>query len=94
LKEVEASTPTQTNEEGPQVIREAPVSNIIDQLLEYAIKSRASDIHIEPQDDRTRVRYRIDGVLQEKIILPKGVHDALISRVKILSVLKIPTLPK
>lgn len=75
--------------EKPEIIREAPVSNIVSQLLEYAIKVRASDVHIEPEEDRTRVRYRIDGILHEKIILPKGVHDALISRIKILSVLKI-----
>ncbi len=75
--------------EKPEIIREAPVSNIVSQLLEYAIKVRASDIHIEPEEDRTRVRYRIDGILHEKIILPKGVHDALVSRIKILAVLKI-----
>lgn len=78
-----------TVEEKAEVIHEAPVANIITQLLEYAIKSRASDIHIEPLDDKTRVRYRIDGILHEKIILPRGVHDALISRIKILSQLKI-----
>lgn len=75
--------------EAPEIIKEAPVANIINQLLEYAVKARASDIHIEPQEDKTRVRYRIDGILHEKIILPKGVHDALVSRVKILAVLKI-----
>ncbi len=89
LKEVQSVTAEEAPLAGPAIIREAPVSNIINQLLEYAIKSRASDIHIEPQEDRTRVRYRIDGILQEKILLPKGVHDALVSRVKILSVLKI-----
>lgn len=89
LREVASVKPAEEAEAGPEILREAPVSNIIDQLLEYAIKSRASDIHIEPQEDRTRVRYRIDGILQEKILLPKGVHDALISRIKILSVLKI-----
>lgn len=89
LKEVAAVKPEEEIQTGPEILREAPVSNIIDQLLEYAIKSRASDIHIEPQEDRTRVRYRIDGILQEKILLPKGVHEALVSRIKILSVLKI-----
>ncbi|MBI2599676.1 type II/IV secretion system protein, partial [Candidatus Daviesbacteria bacterium] len=59
------------------------------QLLEYAVKARASDIHIEPEETQTRVRYRVDGILQEKILLPKGVHDALVSRIKILAVLKI-----
>lgn len=89
LREVADVSPEEKAQTGPEILREAPVSNIIDQLLEYAIKSRASDIHIEPQEDRTRVRYRIDGILQEKILLPKGVHEALVSRIKILSVLKI-----
>lgn len=89
LNEVQAARPEEQQLAGPEIIREAPVSNIVNQLLEYAIKTRASDIHVEPQEDRTRVRYRIDGILQEKILLPKGVHDALISRIKILSVLKI-----
>lgn len=91
LKEVsafeQAATPTQAEE--TEVIREAPVSNIITHLMEYAIKSRASDIHIEPLEDKTRVRYRIDGILHEKVILPQKVHDALVSRIKILSSLKI-----
>lgn len=89
LNEVQSVSPEQDLAQGPEIIREAPVANIVNQLLEYALKTRASDIHIEPQDDRTRVRYRIDGILQEKILLPKGVHDALVSRIKILAVLKI-----
>lgn len=90
LQEVAESQPVSTTPtEAPEVIKEAPVANIVNQLLEYAMKTRASDIHIEPEEDRTRVRYRIDGILQEKIILPKGVHEALISRIKIMSTLKI-----
>lgn len=72
-----------------EVIREAPIAKIVSTLLEFAIKSRASDIHLEPQEDKTRVRYRIDGILHEKLILPKGVHEALVSRIKILSGMKI-----
>lgn len=91
LKEVgEASNlgkPSELDE--TEVIREAPVSNIVTQFLEYAIKTRASDIHIEPEETQTRVRYRIDGILHEKVLLPKKVHDAVISRIKILSGLKI-----
>lgn len=71
------------------VIREAPVAKIVATMLEYAIKARASDIHIEPQEDRTRVRYRIDGILHEKLVLPKKVHDAVVSRIKILTDMKI-----
>lgn len=76
-------------QEQAEVIREAPVSNIVTQLLEYAAKSKASDIHIEPEEAQTRVRYRIDGILHEKVILPRKVHDAVISRIKILSGMKI-----
>ncbi len=75
--------------EGGQIIREAPIAKIVATILEFAIKSRASDVHIEPQPDKTRVRYRIDGILHEKLILPRRVHDALISRIKILSDMKI-----
>ena len=71
------------------VIREAPVAKIVNTILEYALKARASDIHIEPLEDKTRVRYRIDGILQERLVLPKKVHDSLVSRIKILSNLKI-----
>ena len=58
-------------------------------LLEYAIRSDASDIHIEPREDFVQIRYRIDGVLKEVNRLPRNVLGALISRIKILSNLKI-----
>ena len=70
-------------------IRAAPINKIVETILEYALQSRASDIHIEPLIEKTRVRYRIDGILMEKLVLPKSVHDAVISRIKILSDLKI-----
>lgn len=72
-----------------KIIREAPVAKIVTTLLEFAQKARASDIHIEPQEDKTRIRYRIDGILHEKLILPKSVHDSVVSRIKILSRMKI-----
>jgi type IV pilus assembly protein PilB len=72
-----------------EVIREAPITKIVETILGFAMKSRASDVHIEPQEDRSRVRYRIDGILNEKLILPKTVHDSVVSRIKILSDLKI-----
>ncbi len=72
-----------------KVEMEAPVAKIVNTILEYAIKSRASDVHIEPQEDNVRIRYRIDGILQEKYILPRNVHDAVVSRIKILSDMKI-----
>lgn len=71
------------------VVREEKVSEIVRQILSFSVKSRASDIHIEPQEKTTRVRYRIDGILQEKLTIPRELHDALISRIKILSGMKI-----
>ncbi len=71
------------------IIREAPIAKIVKELLEFAVKSRASDIHAEPEEKVTRIRYRIDGILQEKFTMPKQFHDSLVSRIKILSGMKI-----
>lgn len=77
------------SEETITSIKEAPVAKIVSTILEFAYKSRASDIHIEPEEARTRVRYRIDGILSEKLSLPKVIHEAVVSRIKILSQMKI-----
>jgi len=79
----------QVSDSREKVAAEAPVAKIVYTILEYAVKSRASDVHIEPQEDNVRIRYRIDGILQEKYVLPRNVHDAVVSRIKILSDLKI-----
>jgi len=68
---------------------DSPIAQTVNLLIEYAIRSGASDIHIEPRDSYVSVRYRIDGILREANKLPKKVHSALISRIKILSNLKI-----
>jgi type IV pilus assembly protein PilB len=67
----------------------SPIAQTINLLLEYAIRSNASDIHIEPREEYVQIRYRIDGVLKEVNRLPRNVHAALVSRIKILSNLKI-----
>lgn len=72
-----------------EIIKEAPIAKIVSTILEYAVTSRASDVHIEPQEDRVRIRYRIDGILYDKLSLPKSVQEAVISRIKILSEMKI-----
>ncbi len=72
-----------------EVIREAPIAQIVSATLEQAIHLRASDVHIEPQSGDTRVRYRVDGILQERLVLPKRLHDAVVSRIKILADMKI-----
>lgn len=91
VKEVKRVTPETIAQLSalPGTIREAPIAKIVSTLLEYGIKSRSSDIHIEPQEEKTRVRYRIDGILHEKIVLPKKVHESVVSRIKILSGMKI-----
>ncbi|MCJ7827941.1 Flp pilus assembly complex ATPase component TadA, partial [Patescibacteria group bacterium] len=71
------------------VIREAPIAKIVSTILEFAVKARASDVHIEPQERRVRVRYRIDGILHERLVLPVNLHEAIVSRIKILSEMKI-----
>ena len=70
-------------------IREEKIAEIVSRVLEFAVRARASDIHIEPQEKATRVRYRIDGILQEKLTIPKELHDSLTSRIKILGGMKI-----
>lgn len=71
------------------VSEHSPIAQTINLLLEYAIRSNASDIHIEPREEFVQIRYRIDGVLKEVNRLPRNVHASLVSRIKILSNLKI-----
>lgn len=88
----ETSTPeVRTVEAGrlSEIIKEPPIAKIVSTLLEFAVKNRVSDIHIEPQEGKTRVRYRIDGILHEKLALPRSVHAAVVSRIKILCDMKI-----
>lgn len=71
------------------LIKEEKIAEIVSHILDFGIRARASDVHIEPQEKSTRVRYRIDGILMEKLTIPKELHDSLISRIKILSGMKI-----
>jgi type II secretory ATPase GspE/PulE/Tfp pilus assembly ATPase PilB-like protein len=66
-----------------------PIAEMLELLIEQAVKDRASDIHIEPQEDRLRIRYRIDGILHDIFSFPLNVHSSLVSRVKILSEMDI-----
>ncbi len=68
---------------------ETPIIRIVETMLVYAYQSRASDIHVEPMEDTTQVRFRIDGVLHDVIALPKKLESQLVSRVKIMS--SLPT---
>lgn len=92
IKETESLTKkirtVESNKIG-EIIKEAPIAKIVSTILEYAVNSRASDVHIEPMEDRMRVRYRIDGILYDRLSLPRTVQEAVISRIKILSEMKI-----
>jgi len=68
---------------------DAPLAQALNLIIEEAVKARSSDIHIEPAEDRVRVRYRIDGTLQDMMSLPINIHRALLSRIKILANMNI-----
>src|SRR3989344_7433269 len=80
---------SEKKEAKPEVIEEAPIIKIVDVILSNAIEANGSDIHIEPSEKDVRVRYRIDGILHTSLMLPRTVHSAIITRIKILSNLKI-----
>jgi len=82
-----ASAPKEKNIQ--TIVQDSPISKALAAIMEYAAKSRASDIHIEPLEKELKIRCRIDGVLREIMKLPKATEPALISRIKILSNLKI-----
>jgi len=73
----------------PEITSDSPVAHQLDKVLDEAVKARASDIHIEPDESNVRIRYRIDGILHEVASLPLTVHTGLISRIKILSDMNI-----
>src|SRR3989344_3698549 len=67
---------------------EAPITKIVDLLINYAYQDKASDIHIEPQETSSLIRFRIDGILHDVLTLQKNLHDRIISRIKVLSRLR------
>ena len=71
------------------IVEDSPISKALNAVLEYAVANRASDIHIEPLKHELKIRTRVDGVLREIMRLPKATEPALVSRIKILSSLKI-----
>ena len=71
------------------IVQDSPISKALSAILEFAARNRASDIHIEPMEKELKIRCRVDGVLREVMRLPKNTEPAFISRIKILSNLKI-----
>ncbi len=72
-----------------ELIARTPIAQTLDLLITQAVRDRASDVHIEPQEDRLRMRYRIDGILHDMFSLPLSAHTALVTRVKILAEMNI-----
>lgn len=85
LEEQEKITPKTIE----QITSEGAITKIVASVVKYAVESRASDIHIEPFEDRIRVRFRIDGILITALVLPRNIHSAVLTRIKVLSNLKI-----
>lgn len=80
---------SQSEKDIEHYLEEAPVTKVVAVIIRHAIEGNASDIHIEPTEVQVRVRYRVDGDLRTSLLLPKKVQAAIISRIKILSNLKI-----
>lgn len=78
-----------TDTEAAAITEDAPVTKIVATVLRHAAEQRASDIHIEPMVDQTRVRFRIDGVLIVNITLPSKVHSSVVARIKVLSNMRL-----
>jgi len=79
----------QKAEEDELLTARTPIAETLDLLITQAVKDRASDVHIEPQEDRLRIRYRIDGILHDMYSFPLNIHSPLVSRVKILAEMDI-----
>lgn len=69
-------------------IERIPAEDIVDMLIRYAYQDSTSDVHIEPQEDASLVRFRIDGILHDVLTLPKALHDQVIARIKVISRLR------
>lgn len=72
-----------------EIVKTAPVSKIVSVIMRHAVEGKASDVHVEPVGNETRIRYRIDGILHTSLTLPKHVLPSLVARIKVLSNLKI-----
>lgn len=72
-----------------EIVKNAPVAKIVSVIIEHAVDGRASDIHIEPERNESRVRYRVDGILHTSISIPSNLHNSIVSRIKVLANLKL-----
>lgn len=85
----EGGSPNDKSKSISTIVQDSPISKALSTIMDFAAKNRASDIHIEPLENELKVRCRIDGVMREILKLPKSTEAPLVSRIKILSNLKI-----
>jgi len=88
-KKEESEKEQKQEKELTEVIKSAPVIKIVSVIIRHAVEGGASDIHVEPLKNDSRVRYRIDGILHTTLVLPRSVHDAIVARIKVMSNLKL-----
>lgn len=88
-EEVKSEKVPRTAEEFERLAEEAPISKIVAVVLKHAVEGEASDVHIEPTQEKLRIRFRLSGVLHSSILLPIKIHPAVVARIKILANLKI-----
>ena len=88
-EEPEAGAKPGTTKEETVIIEDAPVVKIVATIVRYAVEGEASDVHIEHMRDKIRVRFRVDGILNTSLVLPPQVHSAVVSRIKVLSQMRL-----
>jgi len=81
---IDSAARASRSEDVLDVARKPPIIRLVNLILSRALRQRASDVHLQPCEDRLQVRYRIDGVLYDRILIPKSVQEAVISRVKVM----------
>ncbi|MBK5215477.1 MAG: type II/IV secretion system protein [Candidatus Pacebacteria bacterium] len=89
ISETETDSDYKTEKELKELAEDLPIIKIVDTLISHAILQGASDIHIEPGEDSLVVRYRIDGILHDAMVLPKDTSSGIVARIKVLSNLKL-----
>lgn len=89
IKSIQEKIPEEEKEELKKVAEELPIIRIVETLIHHAILQRSSDIHIEPLEKEIVVRYRIDGILRDAMVLPKKISSGIVARIKVLSNLKL-----
>lgn len=88
-EEIKEEKIPRTAEEFERLAEEAPISKIVAVILKHAVAGEASDVHIEPTQEKLRIRFRLSGSLHSSIMLPIKIHPAVVARIKILANLKI-----